>query len=137
MAAAALGAVVLTGASAAQASPTQVDTAGSTKVVVVKVANRSPFGNILTNTKGLSLYIHPGGPCTAGCLQVWPPLKMPTGKTIPEGAKCLSTVKFGAHGLQVTYQKQALFTFVQDKGTSVNGNGVGGFMVAKVSASCP
>jgi len=39
--------------------------------------------------------------------------------------------------LQVTYHKQRLYTFTGDSGHSVNGNGVAGFKVAKVTAMCP
>jgi len=34
--------------------------------------------------------------------------------------------------LQVTYRKHRLYTFTGDSGGSVNGNDVGGFVVAKV-----
>jgi hypothetical protein len=75
---------------------------------------------------------------TAGtCLSSWPPLLMPKGTTTPGGAKCLTTVKFGTTRLQVEYMKQRLYTFTGDTGTSVNGNGLAGFKVAKVSATCP
>jgi hypothetical protein len=33
---------------------------------------------------------------------------------------------------QVTYLGKALYTFESDSGTSLNGNGVGGFKAAKV-----
>jgi predicted lipoprotein with Yx(FWY)xxD motif len=104
-----------------------------TAAVVVKKATRGKFGTILVTTKGLALYEHPGGPCTGSCLQVWPPLLMPKGTTQPEGATGLGTAPYAGGRLQVTYHKQRLYTFVSDSGTSVKGNGVGGFVVAKVS----
>jgi hypothetical protein len=63
---------------------------------------------------------------------------MPAGKTLPKGkgVECLSTVSTSA-GLQVTYHKQPLYTFVDDSGTSLNGNGVGGFVAAKITKKCP
>ncbi len=122
------------GAFAAGAAPATASQ--TTTTTVVKVANRPPFGNILTNTKGLALYIHPVGLCTGSCLTSWPPLLMPKGTTTPGGAKCLTTVKFGT-SLQVEYMKQRLYTFTADSGTSVNGNGLEGFKVAKVSKTCP
>lgn len=128
-------AVLGLGALGASAAPATASTATTT--IVVKVANRAPFGNILTNTAGRSLYIHPGGPCTGTCLSSWPPLLMPKGTTTPGGAKCLTTTKFGTTRLQVNYMKQRLFTFTGDTGTSVNGNGLAGFLVAKVAKSCP
>jgi predicted lipoprotein with Yx(FWY)xxD motif len=97
---------------------------------VVQVVDRAPFGQMLATVKGLSLYVDPS-PCTGSCLTVWPPLFMPKGKKTPTGTTGLGTVKLGKH-LQVTYNGQALYTFASDSGSSVNGNGVGGFMVATV-----
>jgi len=138
-----VAAVLLSGSAAATAglaatSQAQVRHPGhvATSAIVVKVAKRAPFGKILTRTNGLSLYIHPGGPCNASCRAVWPPLLMPAGATTPLGAMCLATAPLGSH-LQVTYHGQRLFSFTGDSGTSVNGNGVAGFKVAKVTAACP
>jgi predicted lipoprotein with Yx(FWY)xxD motif len=103
--------------------------------VVVQVVNRAPFGPMLANTQGLSLYTV-SGPCTGGCLTIWPQLLMPRGKTIPMGATGLGTKKVtvgGRRALQVTYKGLPLYTFNGDSGNSVNGNGVGGFKVATVS----
>ena len=117
---------------AAQAAP-----AVTKKAVVVKVVTRHPFGKMLATTHGRSLYIKPHGGCTGGCLGVWPPVFMPKGKTIPLGTHCLGTVRVG-HRLQVTYRGKRLYTFVSDTGSSVTGNNVQGFKVAKISmASCP
>ena len=121
------------GLATAPAASAQAASAPRTAAVVVKVAVRGKFGKILTTVKGLSLYIKPTGGCTGSCLAVWPPLLMPKGTTTPEGIKGLGTVKVAGGRLQVTYNKHALYTFVNDKGSSVNGNGVGGFLVAKVS----
>ncbi len=104
--------------------------------VVVQVVNRSPVGNMLATTTGASLYIHPSGPCTGGCLSVWPALLMPAGKTKPKGAQCLTTVST-AGGLQVRYHNQALYTYTGDSGSSLNGNGVAGFKAAKINKNCP
>jgi predicted lipoprotein with Yx(FWY)xxD motif len=130
-AAAAVGfAVFVPGLGAAQAaSPNGM---GAT---VVQVVNRSPIGNMLATTGGASLYTTKGS-CTGSCLSIWPPLMMPTGKTKPRGAECLGTVSTPS-GLQVTYHNQKLYTFTGDSGTSVNGNGVGGFKAAKVTKACP
>jgi predicted lipoprotein with Yx(FWY)xxD motif len=130
-AAAAVGlAVLVPGLGAAQAaSPKGM---GAT---VVQEVNRSPIGNMLATTGGASLYTTKGS-CTGGCLSIWPALMMPTGKTKPKGAECLATVSTPS-GLQVTYHNQKLYTFTGDSGTSVNGNGVGGFKAAKVTKACP
>ena len=136
-------AVLGLGAFAAGAAPATANaSSAATVTIVVKVANRPPFGNILTNTAGRSLYIHPSGPCNSSvpsCFpSTWPPLLMPTGTTTPGGAKCLTTAKFSTTTrLQVEYMKQRLYTFTADTGTSVKGNKLNGFLVAKVSTTCP
>ena len=118
--------------------PQMAFASGSTAVRVVKVADRAPVGNMLTTLKGKSLYIHPSGPCTGSCLSVWPAYNIPAGDTTPGGAKCLTLAAPNAKGRQqIEYQGQRLYTFVDDSGTSLNGNGVGGFMAAKVSTTCP
>ncbi|MEP7024974.1 MAG: hypothetical protein ABJB47_14495 [Actinomycetota bacterium] len=109
--------------------------------VMVHRANRGMFGKILVAAKsphaGRALYILPAGPCTGECLVVWPRLTLPKGKTLPKGSACLGTAKFGKNGrLQVTYHGKRLYLFDSDSGRSVNGNGVGGFKVAKVTAHC-
>lgn len=116
----------------------QIRPAGSgSSATVVNAAARHGFGKILvTVTGGHSLYEHPKGSCSASCQSVWPPLLMPAGKTTPKGASCLATAKLG-NGLQVTYHGQRLYTFTGDTGHSVNGNGVAGFVVAKVTTACP
>jgi hypothetical protein len=130
-------AVVLAGTAVAagpMAASAQVTPMPSTKsAVVVKVVTRHHFGKILATPKGRALYVLPHGTCTGACLSIWPRLVMPRGKTVPKGTKCLGTAKFGSHGrLQVTYHKMRLYTFAEDSGTSVNGNGVAGFKVAKL-----
>lgn len=119
--------------SAAQATPTTTK-----KVQVVKVVIRKPFGKMLATTHGASLYYKPKGGCTGECLTVWPPLVMKKGSTAtPTGTKCLATAKFNKLR-QVTYRGHRLYTFTGDSGSSVNGNGEGGFVVAKVSTkACP
>jgi predicted lipoprotein with Yx(FWY)xxD motif len=119
--------------SAAQAAPT-----AHKKITVVKVVNRKPIGKMLATVKGRSLYYMPKGSCTGQCLSVWPPLTLPKGsKATPEGTKCLGTAKFGKLS-QVTYRGHKLYTFVDDSGSSVNGNGEGGFVAAKISTkACP
>ena len=123
------------GIAAAQAG---IRPAGSgSSATVVQAATRSGFGKILVTVNGgHSLYEHPNGSCGPSCRSIWPPLLMPAGKTTPKGASCLATAKLGKK-LQVTYHGQRLYTFTGDSGHSVNGNGVAGFMVAKVTTSCP
>lgn len=120
--------------SAAQAVP------GSTpKLKVVKVVFRRPAGKMLATTKGRSLYIIPSNRCNKRCLAAWPPLLMPKGsRATPTGVSCLTTMKFGRNERQVAYRGLRLFTFVGDHGTTVRGNHVQGFLVAKVhNGPCP
>ena len=121
-------------ASVAQAAPDHVS-----KTHVVKIASRHSFGRILTTVRGRSLYVLPKGSCTGPCLGIWPVLLMPKGRghTMPTGTPCLGTAKFG-NRFQVTYRHQRLYLFAEDSGSSVNGNGIGGFKVARlVLKSCP
>jgi predicted lipoprotein with Yx(FWY)xxD motif len=104
----------------------------STSAVVVKVARRGGFGRMLTTVGSRSLYKHPNGPCTGSCLTIWPPLLLPVGKTVPKGIVGLRAVLLPSGRRQVSYRHQRLYTFVNDSGTSVTGNGVAGFLVAKV-----
>jgi predicted lipoprotein with Yx(FWY)xxD motif len=104
---------------------------GGRSATVVTQKTHAPFGKMLFTTHDFALYYLPSGSCTGGCLAIWPPLLMPAGKTVPKGASCLHTVKFGRR-LQVTYDKHRLYTFAQDSRGTVTGNGVAGFKVAKV-----
>lgn len=123
----------IAGAAQAQARPA----GAGASATVVSVAARTGFGKILVTVgAGHSLYEHPNGGCSASCQSIWPPLVMPAGTTTPKGASCLATAKLGSK-LQVTYHGQRLYTFTGDSGHSVNGNGVAGFVVAKVTTACP
>jgi len=119
------------GIAAAQTGPAPA----STNALVVKEAFRMGFGKMLVvHGSGRALYTNPAG-CSAACQSVWPPLVMPAGTTTPTGAPCLGTAKLGTQ-LQVTYHGLRLYTFVNDTGHSVNGNGMAGFHVAKVTKAC-
>ena len=119
------------GIAAAQTGPAPA----STNALVVKEAFRMGFGKMLVvHGSGRALYTNPAG-CSAACQSVWPPLVMPAGTTTPTGAPCLGTARLGTQ-LQVTYHGLRLYTFVNDTGHSVTGNGVAGFHVAKVTKSC-
>ena len=126
------GATVATaGIAAAQTGPGHT----TTNALVVKEAFRMGFGKVLVvHGSGRALYTNPAG-CSSACQSVWPPLVMPAGTTTPTGAPCLGTARLGTQ-LQVTYHKLRLYTFVNDTGHSVTGNGVAGFHVAKVTAAC-
>ena len=133
-----VAAVLVGGVTAATAgiaaAQTRPDPAG-TSALVVKEAFRMGFGKVLVvQGSGRALYTNPAG-CSSACQSVWPPLVMPAGATTPTGAPCLATAMLGTK-LQVTYHKLRLYTFVNDTGHSVTGNGVAGFHVAKVTMAC-
>jgi predicted lipoprotein with Yx(FWY)xxD motif len=138
---AAVAALLVSGSTAATVglaagAQAQVRPASSSQHVVNE-AFRSGIGKMLVTIKtGHALYEIPGGSCTASCQSIWPPLMMHAGKTMPTGASCLATAKLGS-GRQVTYNGQRLYTFTGDSGHSVNGNGVAGFVAAKVITACP
>lgn len=99
----------------------------------MQVVTQAPYGKMLATDSGLSLY-ETSGTCTGSCLHIWPPLVMAAGKTVPTGVTGLKTasLKVGIKTeLQVTYRGKRLFRFYTDSGSSVNGNGIGGFKVAK------
>ena len=130
------GSAVATAGIAASAQAQIRPASASTSAIVVKEARRTGFGLMLvTPSTGMALYEHPGGSCNAACRSIWPPLLMPTGRKTPKGAPCLATVRLGTKR-QVTYHGQRLYTFTGDSGHSVNGNGVAGFVAAKVTKKC-
>ena len=133
-----VAAVLVGGVTAATAGIAAAQTGpgpAGTSVVMVKEAFRTGFGKILvTVPAGKALYTNPNG-CSTTCQSVWPPLVMPSGAPTPTGAPCLSTAPLGTK-LQVTYHTLRLYTFINDTGHSVTGNGVAGFHVAKVTKAC-
>jgi predicted lipoprotein with Yx(FWY)xxD motif len=131
-----LAAASVTGIGIASAATAHPAAKTATTAFVVKERSRAHFGKILVTERGMALYYKPHGSCTGQCLAIWPRLVMPKGKTKPRGANCLGTKTFGNHRLQVTYRGHRLYTFVDDMGTSVTGNNVQGFKVAKVVRSC-
>ncbi len=132
---AAAGVIALTGA-ALVVPPGSAQATTGTSEHVVKVVTRAPYGKMLaTEFSGRSLY-ETAGTCTGSCLNIWPPLVMAAGKTVPTGVTGLETasVKVGTKTeLQVTYFGKRLYRFYLDSGSSVDGNGVGGFKVAKLA----
>ncbi len=134
-AAAALIGSLMAVAALAPVAPASARAMKSKSATVVQVVTRTSgamtFTNMLATVPGLSLYVDTNSsPCTKGCLTVWPPLYMPKGKTMPLGAAGLGTVKMGKHR-QVTLNGKRLYTFDGDSGSSVNGENVGGFIVAQ------
>ncbi len=118
----------------ASLSAAQAAGAKTHKRQVVKEVTRHPFGKMLAaKHDNRSLYILPSGHCRGDCLTIWPPLVLPKGSTVvPTGVKCIGTAKF-AHLRQITYRGHRLYKFEDDSGAAVTGNGLDGFVVAKVT----
>jgi predicted lipoprotein with Yx(FWY)xxD motif len=103
----------------------------------VTAATRGSFGDILVSGSGATLYRYdadkPNMPtCTGSCATAWPPLLLPVGTTSVKAGSGLTgvgSVMLSDGRSQVTYNQMPLYTFASDSGTSVNGQGVGGFSV--------
>jgi predicted lipoprotein with Yx(FWY)xxD motif len=103
----------------------------------VTATTRGSFGDILVSGSGATLYRYdadkPNMPtCTGSCATAWPPLLLPVGTTSVKAGAGLSgvgSVMLSDGRSQVTYNQMPLYTFASDSGTSVNGQGVGGFFV--------
>jgi predicted lipoprotein with Yx(FWY)xxD motif len=108
---------------------------GSGGAATVTVASKSSVGAVFSNAQGMTLY-HltsdtPGvSTCTGGCATAWPPLVLPAGVTSPvagKGVDGLGTIKRADGSLQVTYDKEPLYTFTGDMSpTDAKGQGVAG-----------
>jgi predicted lipoprotein with Yx(FWY)xxD motif len=112
----------------------------------VTAATRGSFGGILVSGSGATLYRYdadkPNMPtCTGSCATAWPPVLLPVGTTSAKAGAGLSgvgSVMLSNGRSQVTYNQMPLYTFASDSGTSVNGQGVGGFFVVHpTSTSSP
>ncbi|HEY0277564.1 MAG TPA: hypothetical protein VGC32_04785, partial [Solirubrobacterales bacterium] len=104
--------------------------ARSSKTVAGEANAPSLHKTVLTNTKGLTLYILSGETngkfiCTsATCLKAWPPLLVTPGTT-PKGPVKLGTVKNPEGKTQVTFKGMPVYTFEGDsKKGEANGEGL-------------
>ena len=94
---------------------------------------RGSFGTILVTDSGATLYRYtpdkPDTPtCTGSCAVAWPPDLLPAGTTSVHagGPAGLGSVMLSDGRRQLTYNRMPLYTFADDSGTSVNGQGIGG-----------
>jgi predicted lipoprotein with Yx(FWY)xxD motif len=125
-------AAVAVATSIAAAFAVAADTqAGGTKVALAK----SPVGNILVDSKGITLYdfVKDKGmasACYGACAALWPPLTT-TGKPVAGRgvrASLLGTTKRKDGKLEVTYGGHPLYYFVTDrKPGQTTGQGVNQF----------
>ena len=109
-----------TAAVGGQAAP-----AGTPPYYEVKTGNVSGLGTVLVDGQGLTLYMfvpddrHGRSTCYHACASGWPPLRLPTGVTVPVAGrraepKLLGTTARKDGGLQVTYNGWPLYIWVGD-----------------------
>jgi predicted lipoprotein with Yx(FWY)xxD motif len=118
-----------TAASAAASTTTgaggQPAPAGTSPYYEVKTGTVPGLGTVLVNGQGLTLYMfvpdHQRGrsTCYKKCAAAWPPLRLPTGVTVPVGAgradlALLGTTNRKDGGLQVTYNRWPLYLWEVD-----------------------
>lgn len=104
--------------------------ASGSKTVAAEATAPKLHKTVLTDTKGLTLYIlvgegHGKFICTsAECLKAWPPLLVTPGTT-PKGPVKLGTVKNPEGKTQVTFKGMPVYTFEGDsKKGEANGEGL-------------
>jgi predicted lipoprotein with Yx(FWY)xxD motif len=109
--------------------------AGAAQGVELKVSDQGPYGEHLSDGKGMSLYMFEAdsklaSTCYDACAKAWPPL-LTTGRPTagPEVDKSmLGTLKRKDGSTQVAYNGQPLYHFVKDKQPGdVKGQGIKGF----------
>jgi predicted lipoprotein with Yx(FWY)xxD motif len=114
--------------------------------VTVSSKSVSGVGDVLVDTKGMTLYYlkteTPGNiMCTGGCATAWPPLLLPSGVTSATAGSGVDSSKLGTitrpdGGTQVTYDGKPLYLFASDTSAGqATGQGVGGFYAVKASGS--
>ena len=131
-------------ATPASTSSTAGGSSGSGGAATVTVASKSSVGSVLTNAQGMTLYHFTAdtagvSSCTGGCASIWPPLVLPAGTTSPvagKGVDGLGTITRSDGSVQVTYDKEPLYTFSGDmSSTDAKGQGVEGTWFAVKSDS--
>jgi predicted lipoprotein with Yx(FWY)xxD motif len=132
------------GAESSTSSPSASPTGGAT----VTVATNPTLGNILADSRGMTLYTFgadtPGkSNCSEACLQNWPPLTVAGGNPVAgSGVKGTVEVITRPGGTkQVTLNGKPLYTFLRDtKPGDANGQGVtafGGLWTVAMAGSAP
>jgi len=113
--------------------PTAVHAARATRPVVS--TGKTSLGRVLVDAQGRTLYLFEKdrrgrSACAGQCARFWPPL-IATGKPRAAGgvkASLLGTAKRADGRLQVTYDRQPLYTFVKDtRRGQTKGQGVTAF----------
>ena len=111
---------------------------------VIKTTTKDPFGTILVDTAGKTLYTFDRdttsvSACTGGCATTWPALLLPAGAATPLPAQpgVTGTLTLGnnpAGGSQIVWNGKPLYRYSGDPNAGdTNGDGVGGIWhVAKL-----
>ena len=102
---------------------------------ILRTMNNSKYGYYLTTPSNQTLYIY--GPdgfnksnCTGACLSLWPAyIDTTSAKGLPVDIGVLK--RTDNNSLQYSYKGRPLYTYISDKPGQINGNGVGGFTIAK------
>lgn len=119
---------------------------GSSGAVTVSSKSVSGVGDVLVDTKGMTLYYlktETSGTimCTGGCATAWPPLLLPSGVASATAGSGVDASKLGTitrpdGGIQVTYDGKPLYLFASDTSAGqATGQGVAGFFVVPASGS--
>ncbi len=112
-------------ATSTTASGGQSAAAGTSAFYEVKTGTVSRLGTVLVNGQGLTLYMfvpddqRGQSTCYKTCASAWPPLRLPTGVTVPVAAgkaepALLGTTTRNDGGLQVTYNGWPLYLWAGD-----------------------
>lgn len=126
----------------ASASATASATAGAAPVKVVQTTIVTVSGkpeNVLTDTRGFTLYYHstdtPTSVCSGTCAAAWPPVLLPSGT--PGSSLSLPGtlgVETNANGRQVTYNGHPLYGWTRDTSAGqATGEGINSFHVVTVT----
>jgi predicted lipoprotein with Yx(FWY)xxD motif len=108
--------------------------APATQGATIMVAQNAALGSILTDEKGMTLYVYlkdtPGvSNCSGDCAGIWPPLTVPQGTTPTAGSGfsgTLGTIQRSDGTTQVTVNNMPVYTWVKDKNPGdTTGQGVG------------
>ncbi len=143
MAALSLAVAACGGGSSSTPSPTTASNqSGSSTTTAsnaaVRAADVAKVGKVLTDPKGMTLYIRKSDPaggssCTGTCATTWPPLSSAVANPVkPDGLTGdLGTFTRDDGTKQITYNGQALYDFSGDKAPGdANGQGIGGVWFA-------
>jgi predicted lipoprotein with Yx(FWY)xxD motif len=109
--------------------------ASAAQGVELQVSDQGPYGDHLTDAKGMSLYLFEGdgklkSTCYDACATAWPPLLTNGEPSAGQGVdkSMLATLKRKDGSIQATYNGQPLYHFVKDKQPGdTKGEGVKGF----------